>query len=139
MTSECSCARSDLIELNGDDLRREPLICRKSTLAVALARADDGIELNDHAELVFQHACKLGYEGIISKREDSPTVQSLPRLDQAEESEVASRYERGGGGLGEVKGVAILLAIAIICLAVGVVVTLVKPVNQRFARANNLR
>jgi bifunctional non-homologous end joining protein LigD len=24
----------DLIELNGDDLRREPLICRKSTLAI---------------------------------------------------------------------------------------------------------
>jgi bifunctional non-homologous end joining protein LigD len=48
----------DLIELNGDDLRREPLICRKSTLAVALARGGDGIELNDHmeheeAELVF--------------------------------------------------------------------------------------
>jgi ATP-dependent DNA ligase len=67
----------DLIELNGDDLRREPLICRKSTLAVALARTDDGIELNDHMEhndavLVFEHACKLGYEGIISKREDSP-------------------------------------------------------------------
>jgi ATP-dependent DNA ligase len=67
----------DLIELNGDDLRREPLICRKSTLAVVLATADDGIELNDHKEhddavLVFQHACKLGYEGIISKREDSP-------------------------------------------------------------------
>jgi bifunctional non-homologous end joining protein LigD len=67
----------DLIELNGDDLRREPLISRKSSLAVALARAGDGIELNDHMEhddaaLVFEHACKLGFEGIISKREDSP-------------------------------------------------------------------
>jgi ATP-dependent DNA ligase len=40
----------DLIELNGDDLRREPLICRKSTLAVVLARGADGIELNDHME-----------------------------------------------------------------------------------------
>jgi bifunctional non-homologous end joining protein LigD len=66
----------DLIELNGDDLRREPLICRKSTLAVVIARADDGIELNDHMEhddaaFVFEHACKLGFEGIISKRQDS--------------------------------------------------------------------
>jgi hypothetical protein len=26
------------------------LICRKSTLAVVLARADDGIEVNDHME-----------------------------------------------------------------------------------------
>jgi ATP-dependent DNA ligase len=27
----------DLIDLNGDDLRREPLISRKATLAIALA------------------------------------------------------------------------------------------------------
>jgi bifunctional non-homologous end joining protein LigD len=67
----------DLIELNGDDLRREPLVCHKSSLAVVLARTASGIELNEHlehndAELVFEHACKLGLEGIISKREDSP-------------------------------------------------------------------
>jgi ATP-dependent DNA ligase len=67
----------DLLELNGDDLRHEPLICRKSTLAVVLASTGTGIELNDHMEhdnavLVFRHACKLGYEGIISKRKDSP-------------------------------------------------------------------
>jgi ATP-dependent DNA ligase len=58
-------------------LCREPLICRKSTLAVVLAKGGCGIELNDHLEyddaaLVFQHACKLGFEGIISKRMDSP-------------------------------------------------------------------
>jgi bifunctional non-homologous end joining protein LigD len=67
----------DLLELNGDDLRGEPLVCRKSTLAVALVGAGSGIELNDHmehddAELVFEHACKLGLEGIISKRSNSP-------------------------------------------------------------------
>jgi ATP-dependent DNA ligase len=67
----------DLIELNGDDLRREPLVCRKSSLAVVLAGAGNGIELNEHmehhdAELVFEHACEFGYEGIISKREGSP-------------------------------------------------------------------
>jgi bifunctional non-homologous end joining protein LigD len=67
----------DLIELNGDDLRREPLVCRKSSLVVVLAGTASGIELNEHlehndAELVFEHACNLGFEGIISKREDSP-------------------------------------------------------------------
>jgi bifunctional non-homologous end joining protein LigD len=46
-------------------------------LVIALAGVRDGIELNDHMEhedaaLVFQHACKLGFEGIISKRENSP-------------------------------------------------------------------
>jgi bifunctional non-homologous end joining protein LigD len=32
----------DLIELNGDDLRREPLEVRKATLASVLAKADSG-------------------------------------------------------------------------------------------------
>jgi bifunctional non-homologous end joining protein LigD len=34
----------DLIELNGDDLRRDPLEVRKATLANILARADRGID-----------------------------------------------------------------------------------------------
>ena len=65
----------DIIELNGDDLRREALVSRKATLEVALAGTSSGIELNEHLEhddgaLVFQHACKLGLEGIVSKRRD---------------------------------------------------------------------
>src|SRR5262245_38975987 len=59
----------DLLELNGDDLRREPLEVRKATLASAAS----GLRLNEHlehddGELVFRHACKLGLEGIVSKR-----------------------------------------------------------------------
>ena len=67
----------DLIELDGDDLRREPLAVRKATLASLLARAAPGLRLNEHLEeqdgpLVFAHACKLGLEGIVSKRRSSP-------------------------------------------------------------------
>jgi ATP-dependent DNA ligase len=67
----------DLIELNGDDLRRDPLEVRKATLASVLAKAASGLRLNEHlehedGELVFRHACKLGLEGIVSKRKDSP-------------------------------------------------------------------
>jgi ATP-dependent DNA ligase len=66
----------DLIELNGDDLRRDPLEVRKATLASILARAGPGIRLNGHieadGETVFRHACKLGLEGIVSKRKGSP-------------------------------------------------------------------
>jgi ATP-dependent DNA ligase len=66
----------DLIELDGDDLRREPLAVRKATLASLLARAASGVRLNEHLEeqdgpLVFAHACKLGLEGIVSKRRSS--------------------------------------------------------------------
>jgi bifunctional non-homologous end joining protein LigD len=65
----------DLIELNGDDLRRDPLNVRKATLASVLARAAPGLRLNEHHEAdgpdVFHHACMLGLEGIVSKRKDS--------------------------------------------------------------------
>jgi bifunctional non-homologous end joining protein LigD len=67
----------DLIELDGADLRRDPLAVRKATLASLLARAAPGLRFNEHLDeadgpLVFAHACKLGLEGIVSKRRDSP-------------------------------------------------------------------
>jgi ATP-dependent DNA ligase len=67
----------DLIALDGGDLRREPLEVRKATLASVLARAARGLRLNEHIEhedggTVFRHACKMGLEGIVSKRKDSP-------------------------------------------------------------------
>ena len=66
----------DLIELNGDDLRREPLEVRKATLASILKKAAPGLRFNEHiehddGETVFRHACKMGLEGIVSKRKDS--------------------------------------------------------------------
>ena len=66
----------DLIELDGDDLRREPLEVRKATLVSLLSRATSGLRFNEHLDhedgpLVFAHACKLGLEGIVSKRKDS--------------------------------------------------------------------
>jgi len=62
----------DLLELDGQDLRREPLETRKATLASLLRRSLPGLRLNEHlahdGESVFQHACKMGLEGIVSKR-----------------------------------------------------------------------
>jgi ATP-dependent DNA ligase len=63
----------DLLELNGTDLRREPIEARKATLASILRKARHGVRLNEHLEhpegaVVFQHACKMGLEGIVSKR-----------------------------------------------------------------------
>jgi bifunctional non-homologous end joining protein LigD len=61
----------DLIELSGDDLRREPLEVRKATLKSVLAKAGPGLRLNEHIEAdgptVFAHACKMGLEGILSE------------------------------------------------------------------------
>ena len=66
----------DLIELDGDDLRLDPLHARKDTLSTVLMRAAPGVRFNEHMEeedgsLVFHHACKLGLEGIVSKHKDS--------------------------------------------------------------------
>jgi hypothetical protein len=40
----------DLIELNGDDLRRDPLGVRKATLASIVAKASPSIRFNEHIE-----------------------------------------------------------------------------------------
>jgi bifunctional non-homologous end joining protein LigD len=62
----------DLLELDGQDLRREPLETRKATLASLLRGSLPGVRLNEYVthpgDIVFRHACKMGLEGIVSKR-----------------------------------------------------------------------
>jgi len=62
----------DLLELDGEDLRREPLETRKATLTSLLHGSRPGMRLNEHltypGDVVFRHACKMGLEGIVSKR-----------------------------------------------------------------------
>ena len=62
----------DLIELEGEDLSRTPIEHRKRMLAKLVRAPRPGIVVNEHyegyGEIIFQHACKLGCEGIVSKR-----------------------------------------------------------------------
>jgi bifunctional non-homologous end joining protein LigD len=66
----------DLIEFEGEDLRRAPIEHRKHKLAKLIRTPHPGIVLNEHyegdGEIVFAHACKLGCECIVSKRLGSP-------------------------------------------------------------------
>ena len=67
----------DLLELDGTDLRPQRLETRKAALASLLRRSHAGIQLVEHIEAdqggtVFDHACRLGLEGIVSKRRDAP-------------------------------------------------------------------
>ena len=66
----------DLLELDGEDLGRQSIEARKRRLAALLRGAHSTIVLNEHYEgdgaAVYRHACKLGCEGIVSKRLGSP-------------------------------------------------------------------
>ncbi len=61
----------DLLSIEGDDLRQRPLEARRGALARLVARID-GIQFSEalatEGAVVFAHACKLGLEGIVSKR-----------------------------------------------------------------------
>jgi bifunctional non-homologous end joining protein LigD len=66
----------DLPELDGEDLRALPLGDRKKRLARLLGKRRIGIVLNEHSDedgaMIFRQACKLGLEGIVSKRLSAP-------------------------------------------------------------------
>jgi bifunctional non-homologous end joining protein LigD len=74
----------DLLELNGKDLRPLPLGERKAKLARLLAGSTAGIVFNEHTDedgpTVFEHACRFGLEGIVSKRLTAP-YRSGPSRD----------------------------------------------------------
>ena len=66
---------SDPLTLDGDDIRRERLDERRVKLSGLLARPD-GIRYSEHlagdGARMFEHACRLGLEGIVCKRRDAP-------------------------------------------------------------------
>jgi bifunctional non-homologous end joining protein LigD len=74
----------DLLEPDGVDYRPLPLRQRKDRLARLLARVQVGITINEHTDedgaVVFLHACKMGLEGIVSKRLTAP-YRSGPSRD----------------------------------------------------------
>ncbi|HEY7998472.1 MAG TPA: DNA ligase D [Pseudolabrys sp.] len=67
----------DLMHLNGEDLRPMPLDARKQTLARLLAKTVRhgplrlSESLDEPGPVLLKHACKLGLEGIVSKRADA--------------------------------------------------------------------
>src|SRR3954468_2571851 len=95
----------DLLELNGTDLRREPIEGRKATLASILRKARHGVRLNEHLEhpegaVVFQHACKMGLEGLEAAGIALP-IWPIAGLAQVQESGGACGKATGGGRVGQ--------------------------------------
>jgi bifunctional non-homologous end joining protein LigD len=63
----------DLMYLNGQDLRKKPLLERKALLQKLIAKT--AIQYSESFEIdgreMFKHACKTGLEGVVSKVRDS--------------------------------------------------------------------
>ena len=65
----------DLLFLDGEDLRDEPLLARKERLQTLISEAEGHVRYSEHfiepGQTMLSHACRLGLEGVISKRTDA--------------------------------------------------------------------
>lgn len=68
----------DLLHLDGEDLRGEPLVERKAELheLVGATEGESPVLYSEHfgapGQAMLAHACKMGLEGVVSKRADAP-------------------------------------------------------------------
>lgn len=66
----------DLLEVEGEDLTKLPQLARKERLRALVEGADARIQFSEHVlgagEKLFETMCREGYEGVVSKRADSP-------------------------------------------------------------------
>jgi bifunctional non-homologous end joining protein LigD len=98
----CFLYAFDLLELEGEDWRARPLEERKAGLRRLLRNRKSGIVYNDHLEgdgaAIFEHACRMGLEGIVAKRRDmayrSGRVKSWLKIKNPK-SPAALRVEEG--------------------------------------------
>jgi bifunctional non-homologous end joining protein LigD len=91
----------DLLQHDGADLRDLPLIERKQRLARLLGRAKRQVicfneHVADDGPTVFEHVCRMGLEGIVSKRTDAPyrSGPSKAWLKSKNPASEAARRER---------------------------------------------
>src|SRR5262249_54145076 len=88
------------------DLRRGPIERRKAALKRLIAKDRAGLQPNEHitepGDVVFRHACKLGFEGIVSKRLGSRYTSGRTRHWLKMKNPAAPGGEaRSGGRLGQ--------------------------------------
>jgi bifunctional non-homologous end joining protein LigD len=75
----------DILHLDGNDLTGLPLVKRQQILKsnLALLHADAPIRYSDHVQgggaAFYNHACRLGLEGIVASSRARPTDRDAPR------------------------------------------------------------
>jgi ATP dependent DNA ligase domain len=90
----------DLIEQDGEDLRAWPLLARKRWLKKLVGKAKrPSIQFVEHltgdGPTIFEHVCRMGLEGIVSKRTDAP-YRSGPSKTWLKSKNPASEAVRRG-------------------------------------------
>jgi ATP-dependent DNA ligase len=100
----------DLIELEGEDSRRKPIEDRKHKLSRLVRTPRPGIVVNEHydgdGETVFKYACKLGCEGIVSKRLGSHYRSGRsPHWVKVKNPRAPRGHARGGRELGAMRSI----------------------------------
>ncbi len=103
-TSQLIYQLFDLVYLNGYDLSAVPLLERKRALAQLLAAAGfggDGLvryseHLQGQGDELFEQACSLGLEGIVSKRANAPYRSGRSRLWLKEKCTQHTEFVVGG-------------------------------------------
>jgi bifunctional non-homologous end joining protein LigD len=83
--AEAMLVAFDLIEHNGHDLRDLSLIDRKRRLSKLIGKTKTraiqyGNHLTGDGPAVFAHVCRMGLEGIVSKRTDAPYRSGPSRI-----------------------------------------------------------
>jgi ATP dependent DNA ligase domain len=96
----------DLLELNGTDLRREPIEVRKATLASILRKSRPGVRLNEHMEhsegaVVFQHACNRARGDGLEVAGIALPIWAVSRLAQVQKSGGTGGEAGSGRRLGQ--------------------------------------
>ena len=72
----------DLLEIDGEDLTDRPLVERRARLTSSIVSASAlqcSEAWSDESQRRFAEACRLGWEGLIAKRADSPYVSGRSR------------------------------------------------------------
>lgn len=98
----------DLLALNGERLDALPLRERKARLETLVAQANSpllrySMHFDAAGPLVFQHACALGAEGIVSKRLDAPYRAGV-RSAEWQKTKCVKRQEFVVGGFTDPEG-----------------------------------
>ena len=100
VADDCAIALGfDLLMLNGDDLRRRPLVERKAALGKLLFRSRGGIQYVEHAEGPRRQNARRRLRSRarghrLEKARRAVSLRPVEKLDQGQESEVSGGHAR---------------------------------------------